>query len=46
MECYAMALPFLRNALAGDLFWTALLFGLYQFGHARLAAAAAAAPQR
>jgi len=24
-----MALPFLRNSLAGDLFWTAALFGLF-----------------
>jgi uncharacterized protein DUF6580 len=24
--CYLAALPFLKNALAGDLFWTALLF--------------------
>ena len=36
MECYSMALPFLRNAIAGDLFWTALLFGLYDFGYTRI----------
>jgi hypothetical protein len=24
-----MALPFLRNSLAGDLFWTAALFGVF-----------------
>lgn len=35
-ECYALALPFLRNAIAGDLFWTALLFGLYDLAYARL----------
>lgn len=35
-QCYAMALPFFRNALAGDLFWTALLFLLYDLGYARL----------
>ena len=35
-DCYVAALPFLRNALAGDLFWVALLFGLHDFGHARL----------
>ena len=28
-QCYIMALPFFRNALAGDLVWTAVLFGLY-----------------
>ena len=36
VECYVMALPFLRNAIAGDLFWAALLFGLYDFGYARM----------
>jgi hypothetical protein len=30
-ECYVMALPFFRNALAGDLFWSALLFLVYDF---------------
>ena len=29
LQCYLAALPFFRNGLAGDLFWTALLFGLY-----------------
>jgi hypothetical protein len=27
--CYVAALPFLRNTLAGDLFWSAALFGSY-----------------
>jgi len=27
MQCYAAALPFLQNTVAGDLFWTAVLFG-------------------
>ena len=36
VECYVQALPFLRNAMAGDLFWVAMLFGLYDFGHARV----------
>ncbi len=36
MECYAMALPFLRNAIAGDLFWTAMLFGLYDLAWSRM----------
>jgi hypothetical protein len=26
-ECYALALPFLEKTVAGDLFWTAVLFG-------------------
>ncbi len=26
-ECYVAALPFLQNTVAGDLFWTAVLFG-------------------
>ena len=38
VECYAMALPFLRNSIAGDLFWVAMLFGLYDFGRARMPA--------
>ena len=29
LQCYVAALPFYRNGLAGDLFWTALLFALY-----------------
>ncbi len=35
IDCYVAALPFLRNALAGDLFWAALLFGLHDFSRAR-----------
>jgi hypothetical protein len=27
VHCYAAALPFLRNTVLGDMFWTALLFG-------------------
>ena len=38
VECYVMALPFLRNALIGDVFWASLLFGLYGFGRTRLSA--------
>ena len=26
-QCYAAALPFLQNTVAGDLFWTGVLFG-------------------
>ena len=31
MQCYAMALPFFRNTLLSDAFYTAALFGLYAF---------------
>lgn len=31
LRCYAMALPFFRNSLIGDLFYTALLFGVYTY---------------
>jgi len=31
MTAYAMALPFFRNTLLGDLFYTGLLFGGYEF---------------
>ena len=30
LECYAMALPFFRNTIAGDLFYVAVLFGVYE----------------
>jgi hypothetical protein len=26
-QCYVLALPFLQNSVAGDLFWSAVLFG-------------------
>src|SRR5215813_1673233 len=29
MHCYIAALPFLHNALLGDMFWTTLLFGAW-----------------
>ena len=35
VSCYAAALPFLRNTFAGDLMWTAGLFGLYALASAR-----------
>lgn len=31
LECYTAAIPFFRNALAGDLVYTAVLFGGYYF---------------
>jgi hypothetical protein len=27
LKCYVAALPFLKNSIMGDLFWTAVLFG-------------------
>jgi hypothetical protein len=30
LECYAMALPFFRNTLLGDLFYVGTLFGAYE----------------
>jgi hypothetical protein len=31
IECYALAIPFFRNTLAGDLIYTTMLFGLFEF---------------
>jgi hypothetical protein len=42
--CYVAALPFFKNTLAGDLFWTCLLFGGYRLFRALLATARGAAP--
>lgn len=36
VQAYAMALPFFRNSLAGDLFWSMLLFLLYDLGRASM----------
>jgi hypothetical protein len=36
LQGYVMAIPFFGNSLAGDLFWTALLFGLYEVGYSGL----------
>jgi len=33
IECYWMAVPFFRNSLAGDVFWTVALFGLFDLAH-------------
>lgn len=30
VECYTMAIPFFRNSLAGDIFYVAVLFGIYE----------------
>ena len=31
VECYAMSLPFFRNAILGDLFYAAVMFGSYHW---------------
>ncbi len=31
VECYTMAIPFFRNTIAGDLFYSALLFGAFEY---------------
>jgi hypothetical protein len=42
LHCYVAALPFLRNGVMGDLFWTAVLFGgWYLIARATLARAPA-----
>ena len=43
IDCYWMALPFFRNALAGDVAWTAILFVAFDLANARLRAEPAAA---
>jgi len=30
IQCYILALPFFRNTLVGDIFYTAVLFGVYE----------------
>jgi hypothetical protein len=30
IECYTMAIPFFRNSLAGDVFYVAAMFGVYE----------------
>jgi hypothetical protein len=32
VDCYALAVPFLKNSLEGDLFWSSTLFGVYYIG--------------
>jgi signal transduction histidine kinase len=36
VSCFTLALPFFRNSLAGDLFYTGLIFGLYHLAVAWL----------
>ena len=35
--CYVAALPFLRNAMIGDIIWSAVFFGLFALGRRRFA---------
>ena len=30
IECYAMAIPFFRNTLTGDLIYVTVMFGIYE----------------
>ena len=36
LECYTLALPFFRNTLAGDLFFSAVLFGAFALASNRV----------
>lgn len=36
IECYIAAIPFIQNTLAGDLLFSGLLFGIYEFAKAKL----------
>ncbi len=36
LNCYIMALPFFRNSLAGDLFYTGVMFSVYKFASYRI----------
>jgi hypothetical protein len=40
IQCYAMALPFFRSALLGDMFYVALFFGIYEMASAAITALA------
>ncbi|TNE70727.1 hypothetical protein EP331_11365 [bacterium] len=40
MECYTAAIPFFHNSLLGDVVYTSVLFGAYEFAKRRLPQAA------
>lgn len=44
MECYALALPFFRNSFLGDVFFSVILFGAYEWVRKRGPDLAAALP--
>lgn len=44
IDCYVMAIPFFRNTLAGDLFFSAVIFGVYVLARRAALVDAPAAP--
>lgn len=46
IECYTFALPFFRNSLIGDLIFTAVIFGLFEFAEIALRALEKPHPQK
>ncbi len=36
VECYLMALPFLKNQILGDLFFSGVMFGAFEFSKRRI----------
>jgi len=46
VECYVMALPFLRNTLTGDLLYTALFFSIFLLGKSLLPSRAVPSAER
>ncbi|MFN3871703.1 MAG: DUF6580 family putative transport protein [Ignavibacterium sp.] len=36
IECYVAAIPFIQNTLLGDLFFSGVMFGVYEFAKAKL----------
>jgi hypothetical protein len=36
IECYVAAIPFIQNTLIGDLFFSGIMFGLYEFAKTKL----------
>lgn len=36
IDCYSTAIPFFRNMLAGDLAYSAALFGIFEFLHYKI----------
>lgn len=36
IECYVAAIPFIQNTLIGDLFYTGIIFGIYEFAKSKI----------
>ncbi|MFN3693746.1 MAG: DUF6580 family putative transport protein [Ignavibacterium sp.] len=36
IECYVAAIPFIQNTLLGDLFFSGIMFGVYEFAKTKL----------